>query len=559
MHTQKSLHGWLEQGDADPLHDKPLAKELLRKMLGLAELRDVPAQPFEPGSVGPSRLGKAAQEALLEHFGGERFSLARLERARLSLGQSYPDQIRRRGGNVGRVADAVVRPKSAEECLALLKCASEFHFRVTPVGGGTNVVGAIGKGSDKRPWVIADFALMNRVIDISLINQTVEAEAGIGLGDLEKQLSAKGLTLGHFPQSFRGATLGGSIACNGAGQRSGLYGRLSENFLSASLATPKGLWKTEPFRHAAAGPWLGGLVPGAEGMFGLICSAALRLRKAPEKVEDRAWFFPSFEIGCEAVRQLAQEGHDLAMLRLSDESETHFLSQFRLAMADRARAPLIERLALKLKRAPGRPALLIAGFEGKRVECNETFNALGSRLRAAGGVALGRRPGKAWRKGRYELPYLRESLLRLGLGVDTFETAVPWSEAQALRESVCETLKDIVAATLGGAQGKAAIMCHLSHSYSEGACLYFTLVFPQSDSPLIQWRVIKSAVMAAVSENGGAVSHHHGVGADHAEMAASDKGPLALALLKSLKSALDPDNLIASGIGAMTDGAKGAE
>lgn len=559
MRADKPLHGWLDQGDADPLHDKRPAKEMLLEMLELAELREVPAKTFEPESVRASRLSKTAQAALLEHFGNERFSTGKLERARLSLGQSYPDQLRRRSGIVSEVADAVVRPKSAEECLALLKCAAEFRFRVTPVGGGTNVVGAIAGGSDKRPWVIADFSLMNSVIDVSTVNQTVEAEAGILLGDLEKALSAKGLTLGHFPQSFHGATLGGSIACNGAGQRSDFYGRLSDNFLSACLATPKGIWKTEPFRHAAAGPWLGGLVPGSEGMFGLICSAALRLHKAPEKVEDRAWFFPSFESGCEAVRQLAQEGHGLAMLRLSDESETRFLSLFRLAMAGHSHAPLLQRLALRLKRAPARPALLIAGFEGRRVECNETFNALGSKLRAAGGVSLGRRPGESWRKGRYELPYLRESLLRLGLGVDTFETAVPWSEALALREGVYESLKEIVAATLGGTPGKAAVMCHLSHSYPEGACLYFTLVFPQNDSPLTQWRVIKSAAMASVAELGGTVSHHHGVGADHAEMAAMDKGPLALAALMSIKTALDPDNLISSGIDAMTHVKKGAE
>ena len=559
MRAEKPLYGWLDQGDGDPLDGKPLAKEMLRHMLGMTALQEVPPKPFAPASIRASRLTKTAQEALREHFGDERLSLDPTERARLSLGQSYPDQIRRRSGDVGPAADAVLRPKSAEECLALLKCASQFRFCVTPVGGGSNVVGAIGAGPDKRPWVIADLTLMNRVIDISSVNQTVEAEAGISLGDLEKALSPKGLTLGHFPQSFHGATLGGSIACNGAGQRSDHYGRLSGNFLSACLATPKGLWKTEPFRHAASGPWLGGLVPGAEGMFGLICSATLRLHKAPETVEDRAWFFPSFESGCEAVRNLAQEGHGLAMLRLSDESETQFLSQFRLAMAGSAHAPLVQRLALKLKRTPPRPALLIAGFEGKRAECNETFNALGFRLRAVGGVALGRRPGESWRRGRYELPYLRESLLRLGVGVDTFETAVPWSDAQGLREGVCETLKEIVAATLGGQEGKAAVMCHLSHSYPEGACLYFTLVFPQNDNPLIQSHVIKSAVMAAVSERGGTVSHHHGVGDDHVEMAAMDKGPLALAALRSLKSAFDPENLIASGIGAMTSVIKRAE
>ena len=559
MRSEMPLFGWLDQGGGDPLEGKPLAQDLLRQMLGVKELPEVPAKLFVPKSVRASRLGKAAQDALLEHFGHERFSVRELERARLSLGQSYPDQIKRRSGSVSEAADAVVRPKSAEECLALLKLASRFSFCVTPAGGATNVVGAIHRHADKRPWVIADFTLMNRIIDISTVNQTVEAEAGVSLDELETALASKGLTLGHFPQSFHGATLGGSIACNGAGQRSDYYGRLSETFLAAELVTPNGIWKTEGFRHAAAGPWLGGMVPGSEGLLGLICSAKLRLHKAPEIIQDRAWFFSSFDRGCEAVRGLAQNGHNLAMLRLSDESETDFLSQFRLAMAGHAHAPLMQRLALRMKRAPDRPALLIASFEGRRAECNETFNALGSDLRAAGGVSLGRRPGDSWRKGRYDLPYLRESLLSRGIGVDTFETAAAWSDLTALRAGVYETLNEIVKTTLGGEPGKAAVMCHLSHSYPEGACLYFTLVFPQSDNPLVQWRVIKSAVMAAVSELGGTVSHHHGVGADHAEMAALDKGAVALSALRALKSAIDPENLIVSGIGNILLAAKKAE
>lgn len=551
MHFEKPLFGWLDQGGDNPLHSKPMAKEMLRQMLGLAELHENPAQPFSPAATGPSRLPKAAREALLEHFGSERFSLDRLERARMSLGQSYPDQLRRRSGSISQAADGLVRPISAEDCLALLKFASHFRFCVTAAGGATNVVGAIGKNQDKRPWVIADFSAMTRIIEISSVNQYVEAEAGISLQDLEKALAARKLTLGHFPQSFHGATLGGSIACAGSGQRSTLYGRLGDNFLTAALAAPSGLWKTEPFRHAAAGPWLGGVVPGSEGLLGLICSAKLRLHPAPETVEDRAWFFPDFESGCEAVRAMSQEPCGLAMLRLSDVDETHFLTEFRLAMANRRRAPLAQRLVSALKRTPARPSLLIAGYEGRRVGCNATFNEAGARFRAAGAISLGRRPGASWRRSRFDLPFLRESLLGLGVGVDTFETAVAWSDLPALHAGIHRTLKETVAATLGAQSGRAAVMCHLSHSYPEGACLYFTLLFPQNDSPLIQWRVIKAEVMAAVCALGGTVSHHHGVGADHAEMAAVQKDAITLAALRSLKTALDPENLIVSGIGSM--------
>ena len=400
---------------------------------------------------------------------------------------------------------------------------------------------------------------MNRVIDISTINQCVDAEAGILLPELERALNARGLTLGHFPQSYCGASLGGSIACNGAGQRSDLYGRVSDNFISAELATPKGPWKTEGFRHAAAGPWLGGLVPGSEGLFGLICSVKLRVYPTPEIVEDRAFMFPSFESGFDAVRRLAQAGHGLAMLRLSDENETEFLSDFRLAMADRRRPPLWQRAAFAVKRIPARPALLIAGFEGRRTGRAEAFAKAAPVLREAGGIALGRRPGESWRRGRYDLPFLRESLLRRGIGVDTFETSAFWSDLPALRAGVSETLRRIASASLGAKQGRAAVMCHLSHSYAEGACLYFTLLFPQNDSPPAQWRVIKSEVMSAISALGGSVSHHHGAGADHAQIAALEKGSAALEALRALKLALDPENLIVSGAIAMLHATKMAE
>lgn len=545
------LWGWLDQGESDPLAGKPLAEALLCQMTGLAFLESTPPKSFDPGTVRASRLSKSVRNSLAKAFGVNGYSIDAGDRVRLSLGQSYPDQIQRRAGHVVEPADAVIRPASLDEAALLLTLAGKHGFTVTAVGGASNVVGAFDIGNDTRPRVIADMTRMKNVVSISKQNQTVTAEAGILLPDLETALAEQGLTLGHFPQSFNGATLGGSIACNGAGQRSDAYGRIADNLISASLATPSGIWTTEPFRQAAVGPWLGGLVAGSEGLFGLICSATLRLHPAPEMIEDRAWFFPSFQNGCEAVKSLAQDGHAFAMLRLSDESETHFLSRFRLAMAGHIEAPLMQQLALKLKRAPTRPALLIAGFEGPRAECNAKFNELGSRLRSAGGIALGKRPGASWRRGRYELPYLRESLMRRGIGVDTFETAVPWGKVNEMRHALRDTLEQTIASTMGRAPGKTSVMCHLSHSYPEGACLYFTAIFPRGPDAASQWRVIKEQVLACIAAHAGTASHHHGVGADHAQRAGLEKGDLALSLMKALKHQLDPQDVLISGSSRM--------
>jgi alkyldihydroxyacetonephosphate synthase len=547
MTGNAQLWGWLDQGEDDPLAGKPLAEAFIQDILALRRLKLTMPLPFDPLKVRPSRLTRGARRALQDRF-GEGFSEDPALRARKSLGQSYPDQISRRLGVIDNPVDAIVCPASLGEALALLKLAADHRMRVKAAGGATNVIGAFDARADRRPVIAADMTRLNKVVGISVMDRTVTAEAGVYLPDLEAALSQRGLTLGHFPQSFYGATLGGSIACNGAGQRSDGYGRIADNLISAVVATPSGEWRTETFRHASEGPWLGGLLAGSEGTLGLICSITLKAFAKPQAVEDRAWFLPDFETGAQITRELAQEGHALSMLRLSDEDETEFLSGFRLAMASKERAGILQRAFLRLKGAPKRPALLLAGFEGRAGERDAAFQRLAALAKARNGVALGAGPGASWRKTRYDLPYLRESLMRRGLGADTFETMVPWSRIEELRTHVTGTLREITSSTLGAESARAAVMCHLSHSYPEGACLYFTLIFPREDNALGQWRIIKSSVNAAISASGGAVSHHHGVGADNAHSLADMKGDAGLRILAALKAELDPGNVLASGM-----------
>ncbi len=322
------LWGWLGQGGRDPLEGKNMAQTYLCNMLALQKLADTPPALFDPSRIAPSRLTQKTRKSLVTKFGSDGFTEDPFQRANLSLGQSYPDQLRRRSAALAGIADAVVRPSSAQDAVALLQLATVHAFSVTPVGGASNVVGAFDVKTSKRPRVLADMSSLSHIIAISADDQIVTAAAGIRLPELEAALNARGLTLGHFPQSFHAATLGGSIACNGAGQRSDGYGRLGDNLIGATLATPQGLWSTEPFRHAAEGPWLGGLIAGSEGLLGLICTAAMKVRKLPEVIEDRAWFVRDFRTACDAVQRAAQDGHGLAMLRVSDENETGFLSGF---------------------------------------------------------------------------------------------------------------------------------------------------------------------------------------------------------------------------------------
>ncbi len=544
------LWGWLGPDHADPLAGAPLAQAYVARCLGLARLEETPPKPLDPSSVPASRLTETQRAMLQAAVGAESVATDVTTRAQAALGQSYPDQLERRAGRIGRVPDAVVQPASADEAVALLALAAQHGLTVTPRGGGTSVVGGLRVADDARPRIVVDLARMNRVLSVSVVDRTAVVQAGITLPALDEALRPHGFTLGHFPQSYHGVTLGGAVAASGSGQRSDRYGRVSDNIVSTRIATPQGLWSSEANRHASAGPWLGGLAAGSEGLFGILTDVTIRLHPVPEHVEDRAFMFPSFAAASDAVRTLAQDGHGLAMLRVSDEAETGFLGGFRLARAGLERASFLERTVLALKRAPERPALLIAGYEGSASGAGPAFRSAASILRRHGAVSLGARPGASWRRSRFDTPHLREALMARGIGVDTYETVVAWSKLADLHRSVTEAITAAAGATIGAGQGQPAVFCHLSHSYPDAACLYFTALFPRAHDPHAQWLAIKRATTDAIVAGGGGLSHHHGLGADHAAWARGDKGALGIGMLDAMAKTLDPHGVMSVGAGA---------
>jgi alkyldihydroxyacetonephosphate synthase len=235
------------------------------------------------------------------------------------------------------------------------------------------------------------------------------------------------------------------------------------------------------------------------------------------------------------------------MLRIWDEAETAFVTGLRLARSGRDAPPYVERLKLLLKRAPRRGALVIVGYEGEKRGTAAAFRPAAQAFRRAKGTALGARAGALWRKSRYEAPYLREVLMARGLGIDTFETAAPWSRLGELRATVVRGITEAANRTLGKDSGKALVFAHVSHCYVEGASLNVTAIFPRSDEPLEQWQTIKRAAMEAFIAAGGTISHQHGLGADNTEWAAAEKGETGLKIIEAVRRELDPKGVMAVG------------
>jgi alkyldihydroxyacetonephosphate synthase len=459
----------------------------------------------------------------------------RLARVSHAAGRSYPDLVRLRSGRGLSAPDAVLYPGSHDEVLAVLQACTEHAVAVVAFGGGTSVVGGVEPLRGRFRAVVAlDLSRLDGLVAADPEARTATLQAGVFGPDVERLLGERGLTLGHFPQSFEFSTVGGWVATRSAGQASTGYGRIDDMVLGLKAATPLGTVQTLAVPATAAGPDLRQLLAGSEGTLGVITEVTLRVRARPRAHRVEAFALPSFAAGRAAFRELAQAGATPDVARLSDEDET----RLSLTLAgDGATAGALRGYL----RARGRSCLVIAGFDGDSeadVRARRTRTA--KILRRHGAIALGRAPGAAWEAGRFNGPYLRDVLMGHGVLVDTLETAATWDRIPVLYAAVGEALR--------GALGRAFVMCHVSHVYETGCSLYFTFAAAQErDRPLEQWRAAKSAASDAILAAGGTITHHHGVGRDHAPWLAREIGTLGSELLRAAKERLDPAGIMNPG------------
>jgi alkyldihydroxyacetonephosphate synthase len=520
----------------------------LQGALGLEGFEPRPAKPLESIALREPALDAAVLQALREAVGDEQVKTDAYERAFHARGRSYADLVYLRAGDLEVVPDAVVYPRSAEEVLAVVRLAAEHGVAVVPFGGGSSVVGGVSAsgGPDHRGIVTVDTTLLDRVLEVDRTSMTATIEAGIYGPKLERDLSTHGCTLGHFPQSFEFSTLGGWIAARGAGQQSNRYGKAEEWLVGARLATPVGWWQTEAFPATAAGPDLSDLVAGCEGILGIITEATVRIHALPEAKDYRGVLFRDFGQGVEAMREVMQHGLPVAMMRLSDAAETEFFSKFSRLRHPAGRVERAAERALEVAGWGGGRCMMLVGIEGdaKNVEAASTRTA--SILRRHGGFPMGRKPGDSWYRNRFAMPYLRDPLLDRGIGVDTLETSTAWGNVLRLHRLVTEAIESAL-----GEHGasEAMVMCHISHCYEDGASLYFTFVFPQAPtgSELAQWRAVKKAASDAIAAGGGTISHHHGVGTDHAPWLRGEKGEIGMSVLEAVKQRVDPRGILNPG------------
>ncbi|MEV7687818.1 FAD-binding oxidoreductase [Streptomyces bungoensis] len=525
-------NGWGDPAKAAPLPGTVTG--LLRDLLGVKP-RSAPPLALEDIRLPGPTADPAALAALADAVGGEEHLRTDTEsRVRHTRGKSTPDLLRLRAGDVSDVPQAVVLPASHDEVLAVLRVCAARGLAVVPFGGGTSVVG--GLAPERRPFVALDLRRMNGLTALDPVSRTAVLQAGLRAPEAEALLAGHGFTLGHFPQSFEWATIGGFAAARSSGQASAGYGRFDDMVLGLTLATPEGTVETGRAPRSAAGPDLRQLILGSEGAFGVITSVLVRIRPLPEARHYEGWRFASFDAGAAALRRLAQDGPRPTVLRLSDETET----LIGLAQPDAIGAGPAHSDA---------GCLAITGYEGTAEDTARRREQAAAVLTACGGTPLGAEPGERWAHGRYSAPYLRDSLLDAGAFAETLETAAFWSAVPALYDGVRTALTD----TLTRAGTPPLVMCHISHVYENGASLYFTVVSAQGEDPVAHWATAKHAANDAVLAAGGTITHHHGVGTDHRDWYVREAGPLGVAALRAVKRRLDPAGILNPGVLLPTD------
>ncbi len=465
---------------------------------------------FEDDPVGEG----AAELAAHLGFGSadlERPAPLRVDRDRAlhAHGSSYLDVVRALRGDLPHLPDAVVRPDDEAGVMRALERAQAENLAITPYGGGTSVVGGVDPIPQPRHdgAISLDLGRLDRVLEVDPVSRAARIQAGATGPRIEEQLAGHGMTLRFYPQSFERSTLGGWIATRAAGHFATGPTHIDDLVESIRAITPRGeVWESRRLPASGAGPSPDRLLLGSEGTLAVITEAWVRIRPRDEPRWSARVELDDFDAGLELIREIVQGGMRPSNCRLVEAAEA--------------------RLTLS-----GDRTTLHLGFEGAH-EPVERARALCARH---GRVIDG--GGGAWREAFLRAPYLRDTLVAMGVLTETFETAVTWDRLPRFI--------DEVKAAIDG----ALVTCRITHAYPDGAAPYFTVVAPaRRGEEEEQWAQIKRAAADAVLAGGGTITHHHAVGRDHRPWYDRQRPEPFAAAVRAAKAALDPEGRLNPGV-----------
>ncbi len=471
--------------------------------------------------------------------GTENVGLDDFSRLSVAYGKTMYDLLRLRKGIVENIPDAVIYPRNKEEIEKIVAYCSKHLIPIYVYGGGSSVTRGVecmkgGISFDIRRH-------FNKVISLNEIDQTITVEAGISGPKLEEVLNhapeifnaKERYTCGHFPQSFEYSVVGGWVVTRGAGQNSTYYGKIEDLVLGQTYATPVGIIETDSYPAKATGPSIDQIMIGSEGAFGVLTHVTLKIFKLrPENHYRFSFMFKNWEEAQIAAREIMQlECGKPSVFRLSDPEETEVMMRL-YGIQD----TILNRF-LKIKGYRENEKCLLLGFtDGEKGYCKNVYKNVKKICRRHKGLWLTSFPTKAWEKGRFNDPYLRDTLQDFGIMIDTLECTVNWSNMNRVYKEVRAYCKS---------RPNTICMSHMSHVYPEGANLYFIFVARMTE--LEEFKTYHSGILDAIQKAGATMSHHHGIGKMFAPWLEGQIGRNQLEIFKALKKHFDPNNIMNPG------------
>ncbi len=493
------------------------------------------------GSIGmeevkldiPSKLEQVHIDALKEIVGDDFVTTEDYPRLAVAYGKTGYDALRLRAGQIDSLPDAVVYPDTSEQVKKIVAYCTQHNIPLYVYGGGSSVTrgveptkGGISLDMRKR---------FNKVISFNEIDQTITVQSGMSGPQLEAALNeapqrfgaARKYTCGHFPQSFEYSSVGGWVVTRGAGQNSTYYGCITDIVMGQKYATPIGNVETSRYPREATGPNLNQIMMGSEGTFGVLTEVTLKVfRYMPENRKRFSFIFKDWETAQKAAREMMQcEAGFSSVFRLSDPEETNLM----LKLYNVDETPLWKLLNSKGYKDMER--CLFLGFtDGEKGYSKNVAKNIKKIAKKFGGMSLTSFVTKSWEKGRFNDPYLRDTLMDFGITTDTLECTVNWSNMSQVHRDVrevCHALPNTIVTT------------HMSHCYPQGANLYFIFITKMDDAE--EFRKYHATILDAIQKSGASMSHHHGIGKMFGPWLEGSLGSTEYGVFRALKNYFDKD------------------
>ena len=535
--------GWGVEGVGFHHQDKPGFRPFVIDAIDLDVNTPAPeAMSLSSLSVPKPMISDELVAELTEIVGAPNAVSDDMDRIVHTYGKSVRDLMRMRSGDIPRVPDIVVYPATEAEVQQIVDRAVAANAVLIAFGGGSNISGSLHAPADEtRPVISVDLGRMCHLIAVDEDSGLARIQAGTLGPDLEAQLEPLGWTLGHFPDSFTHSTLGGWVATRSSGMQSDKYGDIAGIVRGLRVVMPGKVLVVRPLPSTSTGPSVREMILGSEGRLGIITEVTVQVHRIPKERQILGYLFPSWDAGLAAMHAISESDARPTITRVSDGRETRFSFATRKKSSKISIKSLISKGLMKVLERRGwqldQACLSFIGYEGSKSHVAREKALVKDIVSKHGGIVLGKGPGVLYDQKKFDTPYIRDFLLDRGAIGDVSETAAPWSKLKPLYDNVMAAANQAFAEL--GVRGW--IMCHLSHSYHSGACLYFTFAFRHDEAdPLAQYDRVKSAIQQAFVDSDGTLSHHHAVGTEHAPWLEQDISAPGVHMIDGLFSAMDP-------------------